>query len=858
MKSNNMNHRFIAGVASALLAGTVFAAAQPVVDTEFVFPAEYTEDFEIDGNVGKPEWKKASVLPGQMFQGGKEAMPYKDEIRLLYSKTALYVSATLWQDLSKATFKWDQRDMPGWMDDNLELILFMPTPSGKNGLYQILLNPLGAVSDLLDGNIAWSNDGIEAKAARFADRWTLEYKIPFAGFPMDRPVADDFVGVRFCRWVNDGKKSSHSCSPYLIDAGNDQRGRFAKLLFKAPTGPGADKVIADDRLYKVELQRKRFYKRYDDFLKRFDEIRGGCVYFSRSTHPMHRAAVAEVSKMENALSAFEAKWADSLKSRKPVAEADAEALFVATEAFEKYAATNAYAVWIADPWSFGSDADMPPADAKSMPEKLSFEQAGNEREQICLELTGLLCGSRLDLRLWAESIGAKCYVWSPKGQYLSSDSFEIYTEPFWQVEGEVVTMPLVRSHDHLVTLTPGRTVRVWIVFNSRGVAADTYKTVLKFKPTYDLQVERREVPMEAKVWKFTLPETRDWPLKSFFWGAFSLNNNEAQQLELAWENHITHGWTQHLRYQYGLCRENNGWYSAEQGKAKRRADHDFDDEVALHGNQEFLEKARELKMRFVIGWGTPSSLDWFKVMTTRLLDMGFSYEDFIYKGLLRDEFVKADIATSAKQREAVWNWNTNLHFQATLISTPPPTGASLKDMIDAKLPQFYTQWTVIDGRLNDPKEGPATVKMIKDAGKEVWSYNCSRFMHKKGLRSYYRFFPWRCWLRNLDGVAMWTFGGGQGDGWDSKDGFDDGITWRGLDRKCVPTKHLFAFREGLEDVAYMDILEKALKSEKAKGRTYPEYEKLLADRDAIVKSDDQTRVDAWRLAVGRAIDRLTK
>jgi len=35
-----------------------------------------------------------------------------------------------------------------------------------------------------------------------------------------------------------------------------------------------------------------------------------------------------------------------------------------------------------------------------------------------------------------------------------------------------------------------------------------------------------------------------------------------------------------------------------------------------------------------------------------------------------------------------------------------------------------------------------------------------------------------------------------------------------------------------------------------------ESEALLAERAAIVKGRDQKKVDAWRLAVGRAVDRL--
>ena len=842
-------------VAAAMSVFGAFAAMQPVVDTDEVFPAAYTEDYKLDGNLDKAVWKTAKVLPQNMYQHGKQ-LPYRDEIRVLWSKTAIYVGATMWQDLAKASFKWDQRDMPTWGDDNLELFLFIPLEDGKNGLFQFVINPLGTVADLLDGNVAWSNEGVETVAKRHGDRWTLECRIPFTGM-MDRPVSGDFIGARFCRWIHDGERRYHGTTPYLIDPGNNQRGRFAKLLFLAPTGEGADAIIAADRAYAADLGRKRFYRRYDAFVKRFDEVRGGAEYFKRSRHPVYADALAKVREMAERLDGFERRHADALKAKQAVDAAEADAFLAAADAFEAYANDHAYVVWTVDPWSNGADSDLPPADAKPMPERLVFEQAGNEREQIGLAFHGLLCGSRLDLRLWPEAIGVNCYVYGPKGQYLSSDSFEIYAEPFVQIEGELYTMPLVRAPGSIITVTPGRTVRAWFVFNSRGVPADTYRTELKLKPLNDLQVSARAVPVEAKVWHFTLPETRDWPLKSFFWGAFSFANDEAAQLEMAHDHHITHGWTQLHRYRYGICRENNAYWSANKGKAKQNPDHDFDDEVALHGNQAFLDKARELNMRFVIGWSTPSSMDWFKLMTRRLLDMGFAYEDFVYKGLLRDEFVKADLPQNAKRREEVWSWNTNLHFQATLLSTPPPTGASVQDMIDAKLPQFYTQWTVIDSLLDDPVRGPETVKMIRDAGKQVWSYNCARFMHKKGIRKYYRFYPWRCWLRGLDGVAMWTFFGAKGDGWDSKDGFDDGITWRGLDRKNVPTKHLEAFREGLEDVAYMDILERAIKAAKSRGGSISEYERLLSDRESVVASDDQGKLDAWRLAAGRAIEALS-
>ena len=210
----------------------------------------------------------------------------------------------------------------------------------------------------------------------------------------------------------------------------------------------------------------------------------------------------------------------------------------------------------------------------------------------------------------------------------------------------------------------------------------------------------------------------------------------------------------------------------------------------------------------------------------------------------------------AARREAVWNWNTNLWFQAVYLSTPPPTGATMDDIEAAKLPEFYKMWTVIRGRCRDPKEGPDTIGRLKAKGCKVWSYNCQRFMHNQKILPYYRFYPWECRLMDLEGFAIWTIYSPQGDGWDSRDGFDDGIAWRGVDRKPIPTKRLEAVREGLEDVAYMDRLEKELARLKAKGLSFPQYEALLAARADIVKAEDQKRVDEWKLAVGRAIDSL--
>ena len=826
------------------------ASLDPVVDTELVFPAAYVEDFTVDGDMEKAVWKKATPLPPLLSRKTKKPPKCRSDIRILYSKKAIYIGATLWQDMSQMVCKWDQRDAALWNDDNLEMFLHIPGEGG-NLLYQYLINPIGAFTDLRDGNKNYYTRGAKHATRRFADRWTAEIKLPFGGIPMDLPVAGDSIGMRVDRTVHEPEHSSGSV-PMLLSSGNTQRARFAKLLFSEPSGADAAKFAAEGASHRQEMLRKRFYDRFASCKEQFEDIRGGAASFARSKHPLHMKAWAGIRQMERALAAFEGRFSAALAARKAIPKKDGDEILAQFAGFKAYASKLAYVVWLESPWTRGSPSDLPPEDAQAMPERIVLEQAGNEREAACLNIAGLLCGGRLDLRLHPQSVEK-----TKKSPFISTDNFEIYSEPFVRFSGATITAPLVRSAGNVVTVSPGRTVRAWMVFNSRGVPAGDHATRLVFKSAYEQSVADRELPVAVKVWKFTLPETREWPIKSFFWGPYSFAEDEVALLELTHACHVTHAWTQQHRYRYGLYGDRGFHRKPNGGKGEVDPDHDYEDELALHANEAFLRRAKELGMRFVIGWGTPLSLDWFKATSKRFLDMGFKYEDFIYKSLIRDEFVRKDIPANAARRDAVWNWNTNLYFQAVYLSTPPPTGATMDDIEAAHLPEFYKMWTVIHGRCRDPKEGPDTIRRLRQKGCQVWSYKCGQFMQGHATLKYYRFYPWEAYMMGLDGFAFWTVYSPRGDdGWDSRDGYDEGLCWRGVDKKPIPTKKLVAVCEGLEDVAYMDRLAKELARNKAQGRTFPDFEALLSERDAIIKADDQKKVDAWRLAVGRAIDSL--
>ena len=811
-----------------------------LVDTTNVFHVAYAEDFEIDGDLAKPVWYRAAAVGPFLPVPGKD-FRYDTELKLLYSSTALYIGATFSQPMDKVRAQYDQDDQPIHSDDCLEALFLVPNKKGEDMLH-LAVNALGSCWDARNDRMPWNVTGRKTVTRRFGDRWTLEMRLPFKGLGIDRPVPGDFIGARFCRVVH-APSFGRTSVPQLKEVGNNARRSFAKVLFAEPDEAAAKKA----RAWRERVTKERVAKRLWLARRRVEMQSAASVQFADRTHPAYAESIQAVRQMKDALERF---GKGSLSTND----------FIALDAgFRRYAGGHAYAVWKTSPWGKGDPYRMPPKDCVGIP-SISFEQAANEREAVCLEFTGLMCGPRLDLRLVPQSID------EPKmKRFVSCDAFAIYEEPTVLFEKEQMTAPLVRKDGNIVTITPGRTTRVWVTFNSRGVAPGEYRTKILLKPAYDTEVAERAIDVEMKVWNFALPETRDWPLQTFFWGPNYFDSDETQTLKLMHAYHVTHGWTKSQLYTFGINRDCH-----MVRRAKKDDPEFFDRRLAETANEEFFRTAKDLGMRFVFGWGCPDRTpEWFHVMDRRLRGMGFVPGDYVFKTLVRDEFMKKDIPTLADRRAAVTRaFGTNLWFQAVYLSTPPPMGATIEDIEEAHLPEFYRMFTVIDGVFRDSRRGPDVTRRLRAKGCQVWTYTCARYMQTRGVLDYYRFFLWRAYMRGLDGAAMWTSGSRQGDdGWDSRDGYDDGILWCGNDKRMISTKRFEAFREGLEDVAYMDLLAKAIAAaedgSQPQGGKYlmpscviAEAKALLDARENIIKSHDQASVDAWRLAIGRTIDRL--
>ncbi len=570
---------------------------------------------------------------------------------------------------------------------------------------------------------------------------------------------------------------------------------------------------------------------------------------SRSTlrHPVYQGAAQAIQQLDQVLQGFQAELEQARQARRVVpAERYAEtAAWV--KGFQDFQDNYRYLAWEVNPWDYGSPDELPPMDYDFDRLKLSFHQGGNEREAVTFVLSGLLCGARLDLRVVPIAHDVR------NRPFISGDNFEVFTEPYMDHNGVTITAPLVQAPGNIVTLTPGSAQRVWVIFNSRGVPPGDYETRIDLKPSYQYGIPNRSLPVELNIWKFTLPETHEWPLDCFFWTGQFIPLDETALLRLMHDYHINWTMTESINYTRGFINDRRKRPPPPEGRL-------YNPELTRTANQEFFEEAKRLKMKFIFAWGTGPDLAWHQIMDERLEKMGFTRDDYIFKGGIRDEFKKSDIPANQAFRDAILAANPGWKFQAVYLSTPPPSGATLEDLEAARLTDFYKNWTIISGRLADPQRGPETIAYFRERGCDIWPYRCNRNMQTLPVLEYYRFFPWFAYLNDLDGVAFWTAYSSKGDdGFDHRDGYDDGIAWRGIKKTPIPTKRLQAVREGLEDVAYMHLLKQAL--EQARGRLgqdeLAKYEKLLKETPAqLMQDNSQAAVNTWRRQTGEAIDAL--
>lgn len=878
-------------------------------------------EIEMDGKLSDSAWETAPRVPVLLSRFKKGPDGPETDIRVLYSPTSLYIGAIMYEpDMENLVAQFDQHDLGIYNDDCLELII---DPEGRpEQFYHIAVNAIGSIYDARNGKKNWNGEGFVVKNSRYEDKWIIEFKMPFSAFDnATTPEPGQFWGIRFARERHHNQ--GFVAIPMVVHGSLAAREYLGKLTFDANANSDvALKCSATEfdmgmNTIPVEIETKekteftlraRVFNAENEVLTEVSEkvtapakfdvkfpvetdhamravfslldetgdsvnsfvldrafpfvapgfakldrqlmlIEGGCDDLLSIEHPVYRGAKKSVAKMREAIAAYKAEIKNAVAEDRIVDKKVSEDFGAMQNGFREFKNKYSYLVWQTNPWEDGDPNALPPADYTT-DLSLSFKQASNERERNCLIFSGLLLDRRLDLRLVAYSI-------DESGKpFVCHDRFEMYMEPFVDHNGTLHTQPLIKVPGDIITLTPGQAVRVHVVFNSEGVKSGKYETKIVLKPLYDYRISNRDIPVTMEVWNFTLPETKDWPMDCFFWGPNRFDNDEAAMLRLMHSRHVNWGWTESVRYV-------NGFVGMRRARSIPEGEK-YNPDALETANQKFFETAKELKMKFVFGWGTCNSMEWHYKMDARLQKMGFTHDDFMFKSHLRDEFKKAQIPDMADMRKRIVEEKTGWNLQAVYLSSPPPSGATLQDIEDAHLTDSHKTWTLISGLINRSEEQTKEVmNYFRERDCRIWAYECATTMQTRPILEYYRFFPWFGYIKKVDGVAIWTNASPQGeDGLDLRDGYDEGAVLIGSDRAPIPTKRFEAVAEGLEDVAYMFELDKQLKRLEGKldEKEMNEYSQLISEDKLreVMRSASQQRVDKWRLDIGSAIDKLSQ
>lgn len=154
----------------------------------------------IDGKISEAEWDCASAYTG--FHGYNEQMVLPDSptVFITYDSKGLYLLCLVPEEQGRPLVaKETQRDGGVYRDDSVEIYFH----AKKQDLFQVIINPLGTVADLRNGNLDWSGEYAVAPGRisggqlpanwgmSVGDYWFVEVGVPFSTLEVDSPKPGD-------------------------------------------------------------------------------------------------------------------------------------------------------------------------------------------------------------------------------------------------------------------------------------------------------------------------------------------------------------------------------------------------------------------------------------------------------------------------------------------------------------------------------------------------------------------------------------------------------------------------------------------------------------------------------------------
>ncbi len=149
----------------------------------------------MDGKGSDPVWKQGYQVGGFKNRGTGEVK--KTTASILRTDKALYLKIDCYDDMSKVQTNQMKRDDDQWRDDCIELSV--DPNNTRTDYFYLVTNSAGIQYDALASvgmniNKAW-NGQWKTAASKSADKWTVEFELPFETFGTPKPGVNWLIGI---------------------------------------------------------------------------------------------------------------------------------------------------------------------------------------------------------------------------------------------------------------------------------------------------------------------------------------------------------------------------------------------------------------------------------------------------------------------------------------------------------------------------------------------------------------------------------------------------------------------------------------------------------------------------------------
>ncbi|MDD5597776.1 MAG: sugar-binding protein [Victivallaceae bacterium] len=822
----------------------------------------------IDGEIKKDIWNAVPVtaFDFKLMGGNNKNAAKQSFVSAVYDDRNIYFCFYLLEpDIAKISANYLQRDSSVWNDDCVEI--FLDVNNDKKSYCHLICNSKGVQADeyspdSTEKNRAW-NGKWQSAAKTGKDFWCVEIAVPFETLGLKKaPASGTCWGVS----LNRGETQTKEFSGWPDGSFHDPK-KFGNFIFSDTVLAGSGGApLKDNILVKLAEIKKQAAvsgrslaalkndSSLADARTGLSEITGQALAIANDLaktgkdKDMDSSEWTQINnkfaRMKMQLNGIEVKLEitalyNKIREKLPLtpevkknisqgllklaAKTDSDDMPAADKKYYDLVKRQIYRlfykqpylIWMKSPWENLTSDQLPALADKSG--KINMSMAINETRSSSFVITNF-SDKELSFTVTAQN-----------GQ-IPLTIRECY--PIKAVNGKFVNdaLPLLET----LKVPPFQSREVWLAVNSGNLRPGNYETALSIKA--DKLADT--VKLNVQVYPVTLPECdKNFPLYTYVWDYLDTKPPEIQEAAVKdlrahyitvpylntavpWPEFDSDGRMKEIDFS-GCDRAIELW---EKGSYKMLAWY-WHFRVSLSHSKNC--NAKRFGEKFMSSEWKANFSAWLSKFVAHLKEKGLTYDDFYFH--IFDETICDDFRETAKLVKQI-------DPRIKIFSDPALITARTTEQIKALSP-YMDIWSPLLWNFISREEDLA---IMSQKGQYYWNY-----ANPEGIPQYfnkYRLIPWYTYKLGMRGCGYWVYLCYEKLSWNqTKQSWDmiylSKYAPADVSRKelIIPGKRWEAWREGVEDYLYLDILEKAVREAEAKGIALKTAQSARTLIDAEVK-----------------------